>query len=274
MDEQAVPPVVALRAWRPAVAGIREVFHATFAEHAYPRHAHDTWTLFVVDAGAVRYDLGRHARIAEPSMVSVLPPHVAHDGRPASDDGYRMRVLYVETSILPEDLVGAAVDRPFLVDAGLRSAIGALNDALSCPDDVLEAESGLHAIADRVRASLAGSAGPVAPAHADARGTRATAEAVRAALDADLFGTPWIAPIAAGLGVGPTAAARAFRETFGIPPHAYVLGRRLEAARERILEGRALADVAAEVGFVDQAHLTRHFRRHLGTTPGRFARGR
>ena len=49
-----------------------------------------------------------------------------------------------------------------------------------------------------------------------------------------------------------------------------MLGRRLEAARERILAGQPLADVAAEVGFYDQAHLTRRFRRFLGTTPGQY----
>ncbi|MFI5226445.1 MAG: helix-turn-helix domain-containing protein [Candidatus Limnocylindrales bacterium] len=37
-----------------------------------------------------------------------------------------------------------------------------------------------------------------------------------------------------------------------------------------MLDGQPLADVAAEVGFCDQAHLTRRFRRFLGTTPGRF----
>jgi AraC-like DNA-binding protein len=42
-------------------------------------------------------------------------------------------------------------------------------------------------------------------------------------------------------------------------------------ARDRILRGQPLADVAAEVGFFDQAHLTRRFKRFLGTTPGRFA---
>ena len=37
---------------------------------------------------------------------------------------------------------------------------------------------------------------------------------------------------------------------------------------------RPIADVAAEVGFVDQAHLTRRFRDFVGTTPGRFAERR
>jgi AraC-like DNA-binding protein len=65
--------------------------------------------------------------------------------------------------------------------------------------------------------------------------------------------------------------ARAFAAVFGLAPHAYLTGRRLEAARDRILGGQPLADVAADVGFCDQAHLTRRFKQFLGTTPGRFA---
>ena len=72
------------------------------------------------------------------------------------------------------------------------------------------------------------------------------------------------------LGADPTHLARGFKATFGIAPHAYVVTRRLEIARDRILDGQPLADVAADVGFFDQAHLTRRFKRFLGVTPGRF----
>jgi AraC-like DNA-binding protein len=72
------------------------------------------------------------------------------------------------------------------------------------------------------------------------------------------------------LGTHPTHVARCFKEIFGIAPHAYVVARRLEVARDRILDGQPLADVATEVGFFDQAHLTRRFKRFLGVTPGRF----
>ena len=81
MEPRNAPTV---RAWKPPIPGVREVLHARFTDHAYPPHTHDAWTLFIVDDGVVRYDLGRHDRLAEPSMVSVLPPHVAHDGRPGA----------------------------------------------------------------------------------------------------------------------------------------------------------------------------------------------
>jgi AraC-like DNA-binding protein len=270
MDPSASP--VHVDAWRPPVAGIREVLHARFQAHAYPRHAHDTWTLFIVDAGAVRYDLGRHERVAAPSMVSALPPHVAHDGRPAIDGGYGMRVLYLETSVLPESLVGPAVDRPFIDDWSLRRRVEAVHEALLEPDGALEAETRLHLVTERI-GQLLGAAGGVGElVGLPGRRSRDLGEAVRAALDAALVETPSFAALAASLGASPTAAARAFRSTFGLPPHEYVLGRRLEAARARILDGMPLADVAAATGFADQAHLTRRFRRLAGTTPGRYAR--
>ena len=113
--------------------------------------------------------------------------------------------------------------------------------------------------------------GEQVPLSRDPRRNRELAEQLRAWLDARLFEAPTMAEAAAALEAGPTQLARSFTDAFAIPPHAYVDGRRLEVARARILAGQPLADVAAEVGFVDQAHLTRRFRRFLGTTPGRFA---
>ena len=263
----ADPAAEQLVAWRPPLAGVREVLHASHVRHAYPRHAHDTWTLFIVDRGAVRYDLGRHERLAAPAMVSLLPPHVAHDGRSALEDGYRMRVLYVEPSVIPGSLIGAAVDRPFIADRTLAARVSAVHDALLVPDGRLEAETRLDLVVERLTELLAGGGSVTL----DRAQTRELADAVRAALDAQLFDRPSIGDIATRLDVGSTAAARAFSATFGLPPHEYVLGRRLEAARARILDGQPLAAVAAETGFVDQAHLTRRFKRLVGITPGRYA---
>jgi AraC-like DNA-binding protein len=265
--ETAVRPV-AVKAWRPPVPGVREVLHASLGTHAYPPHVHDAWTLFVVDVGGVRYDLDRHHRAAPPGVVSILAPGVVHDGRPATADGYRKRVVYLDPGILGEDLVGPSVDRPVVPGRSLLPGVNALHRTLDCPDDGLEAETLLHELVTRIRAAYA----LPAPVGRDPslRPRSDLAEAVRAALEADLTGRPSIAAIADGLGVGATTATRAFRAAFGIPPHAYVLGRRLEIARGRLLAGQPLADVAFETGFSDQAHLTNRFRRFQGVSPGRY----
>ena len=259
-----------IRAWKPGIAGIREVLHARFVDHAYPPHTHETWTLFLVDDGAIRYDIDRRARGAHGAQVWVLPPHVVHDGRAATPRGFRKRVLYVDADVIGEDLVGPAVDRPVVGGRRLREAVSRVHDALAFADDRLEAETRFALVAERIRDVLAGATR--SGRATDLRVTDRLAESLRSYLDRRLFEPVTMADAAAELGAGPTSLARSFSAVFGIPPHRYVLGRRLEAARARILAGQPLADVAAEVGFVDQAHLTRRFRGFLGTTPGRFAR--
>src|SRR6185295_17299209 len=71
--------------------------------------------------------------------------------------------------------------------------------------------------------------------------------------------------------------SRAFRAEVGLPPHAYLTHLRIERAKQLLAAGVRPSDVAPRVGFYDQSQLHRHFRRIVGTTPGRYwtaARGR
>jgi AraC-like DNA-binding protein len=247
------------------VPGVSEVLHAEFQEHAYPPHTHDTWTVFLVDDGQIRYDLDRHHRGAGRSTVGVLPPHVVHDGRPATRRGYRKRVLYLETSLLSEGLIGCAVDRPCIEDVRLRRRLDVLHERLSHPDEAFEAESLLAFVVERLRAHLHGHTDEEDPGRVSE-----LAERLRELLDAHELEVITLAAAGNLLGASPAHLVRCFSRTFGIAPHAYVLGRRIEAARQRLLDGEPIARVAAGVGFCDQAHFTRHFKRHVGTTPGRY----
>ena len=259
-----------VRAWRPSVPGIAEVFHARFVEHAYPMHTHDTWTLLIVDSGAIRYDLDRDAHATLAATVTLLPPHVPHDGRAASADGFRKRVLYLEPGVLDPTTIGAAVDSPAINDLALRERIDALHGALSEPGDEFEAESRLAFIQDRLRRHLARRG-----ARQPGEGTRAAprvAARLRALLDERGSTGLTLRDAAQQLGAHPAHLVRAFTAAFGLPPHAYLTGRRVDAARRMLLEGMPPAQVAAATGFYDQAHLTRHFSRYLGVTPARYAR--
>ena len=71
----------------------------------------------------------------------------------------------------------------------------------------------------------------------------------------------------------PAHLVRTFTREFGMPPHRYLTGRRIERARRLLLDGMRPADVAVTVGFHDQSHLNRHFKRMLATTPARYAAG-
>jgi AraC-like DNA-binding protein len=255
-----------VRAWRPDVPGIHEVFHARFVDHEYPPHTHDTWTVFIVDQGAIRYDLeARHRGAAGPS-VTILPPHVVHNGRAASTAGFRKRVLYVGTEVLDERLIGRAVDAPDIDDPDLARGIAALHRCLQDPHEDLEAEERLASVGSRLRTHLG------EPVVSDAgRPDREVASDLRDLLDERRFERLTLTEAGRILHRSPAHLVRCFSRTYGIAPHRYVVGRRIDAARRRLLDGEPVAQVATGVGFHDQAHLTRHFRRHVGTTPARYA---
>lgn len=62
---------------------------------------------------------------------------------------------------------------------------------------------------------------------------------------------------------------RAFAREFGLPPHAFQINLRVERVRVLLKSGVPLHSI--EAGFADQSHLTRHFRRAMGITPGQYA---
>lgn len=254
-------------AWRPRVPGVVEVFHAHYTEYAYPMHVHDAWTLLIVDDGAVRYDLDRHEHGTPHDTVSLLPPYVPHNGAPVTERGFRKRVLYLDLSVLDEGLVGAAVDGPDLRDPLLRGRIGQLHTALTRPGDEFEAESRLTLVTERLYGHLRPRRRPEVPPP-----DRGVAHQLRELLDARLVEGVGLEEAARLVHAHPAHLVRAFGRSFGIAPHQYLMSRRVERARRLLLRGMRPADTAVAAGFYDQAHLTRHFRRLVGVTPGRYAR--
>lgn len=263
-------------AWRPRVPGVVEVFHAHFTRYAYPMHVHEAWTLLIVDDGAVRYDLDRHEHGTPDDVVSLLPPHVPHNGSPATPGGFRKRVLYLDSSRLGDELIGAAVDGPDLRDPLLRRRVGQLHTALTHPGDELEAESRLTLVGERLRARLR-------PRNAGGDATRdgvraarrdpVVARRLRELLDARVVEGLTLDEATGLVPAHPAHLVRAFSGAYGIAPHQYLMSRRVDRARRLLLDGRPPAEVAAATGFYDQAHLTRHFKRLVGVTPGRYRLG-
>lgn len=80
-------------------------------------------------------------------------------------------------------------------------------------------------------------------------------------------GTVPIRALAAGLGCSERRLERRFRDELGLSPKRYARLLRFERAVQRIAAGLPLAEVAAETGFADQAHLTHEVRRFAGMTP-------
>jgi AraC-like DNA-binding protein len=258
-----IPDSCRVVAWRPPVPGICEVFHAHIVGYRYPSHCHDTWAVLIVDDGAIRYDLDTRHHGAVGNAVAVLPPGVVHNGYPAQRFGhFRKRELYLDNEFLPAELVGPAVDTSTFYDHHLRAAISRLHHRLRYGDR-LDAEGLLAMIGERIRQRLQPRIHIVQP-------EPALAHRLRAYLDAHLTTKITLADAARVFDRSVPHLVRSFKHQFGITPHAYLTGARVDVARRLLLAGETPAQAAIKAGFHDQAHLTRHFKRHVSVPPGRY----
>jgi AraC family transcriptional regulator len=97
---------------------------------------------------------------------------------------------------------------------------------------------------------------------------RAVVEYIMENLEANLT----LDQMAAVAHLSPYHFARQFKATTGLPPHQYVIARRVERAKQLLQasDELSLAEVALSVGFTDQSQFSNHFKRIIGATPGRF----
>jgi AraC-like DNA-binding protein len=259
-----------IRAWRPRVPGVAEVLHAHMTSHVYPMHTHESWTLLIVDDGMVRYDLHHHEHGAREQVVTLLPPHVPHNGRAATSAGFRKRVIYLDLSQLPTTLIGPAVSQPLLPDPLLRQRIHQLHRVLGQAGEEFEAENRLAFIAERLRRHLAKPESQ--PDEAGVAPPATVADGLRDLMDTSFRDKVTLRDAAGTLHAHPAHLVRMFSRKFGISPHQYVTGRRVDLARRLLLDGMPPSQAAVEAGFYDQSHLSRHFTAVVGTSPGRYAR--
>lgn len=247
-----------------------DLLTARFDKHVYAPHAHDEFTIGVcVDGSEVIDYRGGHIRTG-PGSIVVLAPGEMHTGGPGNaTDGYAYRALYADPALLTDGTFSEGLPHfrePLIDDPELAAAILRTHtDLCACPDP-LEAESRLPwlltALARRHSASRPTS--DVIP------GADRIAVAVRDRLADELLDPPSLASLAADVGLSRYQLLRAFRTTMGIPPYAWLAQYRVTRARRLLDTGLRPAEVAALVGFADQAHLTRWFRRVLGVTPAAY----
>ena len=245
--------------------GIERV-EARFGRKAFSLHRHDTYALGITTAGVQEFRYRGARRVCRPGQLHFLHPDELHDGGPATPAGFAYRIAYVEPAVVQTALGGRSL--PFAepvrdacpATAGLVALLADIDEPL----DELGAAAAATAVADALEAA-AGRAPSTPPIDT------AAVTAVREHLAAHPTDGTRAADLERIAGMDRWSVARQFRRAFGTSPDRYRRMRRLALARDAIAAGEPLAAVAAGTGFADQSHMTRHFTRAYGLTPGRWA---
>jgi AraC-like DNA-binding protein len=264
------------RYWRSADLPI-EAMYAHFEQHVYHRHSHETYSFGVTEQGAQTFSCRGTTHVSGAGMVMAFNPDDPHDGHATDELGFTYRMLHISSEQVLDtlsDRAGHRVAAPLFAEPVVRNdhlarALRALHLGL------IDGSSSLRRGELLTRAITASTfcGATRTPATAPDPGHR---DAVRIAqLVRDVLHTSYAedvhpADIAALAGRSRFAVYRAFRETYGLAPSDYQRQLRLRAARTLLMDGKAISDAAIQVGFADQSHLNRWFRRSFGITPGAY----
>jgi AraC-like DNA-binding protein len=249
---------------------VLDLLTARFDRHVYAPHAHEEFTIGVSAGGSEAIDYRGGRLCTGPGSVVVLAPGEMHTGGPAGPTGgYAYRALYAAPALLRDGTLDAGLPHfreGLLDDPELAAALRTAHTELSTCPDPLETESRLPWLLT----ALARRHSTARPAADTIPGAHRIALAVRDRLADELTAPPSLAELAAGLGLSRYQLLRAFRTATGVPPYAWLAQYRVTRARALLEAGLRPAEVAPLVGFADQAHLTRWFRRVLGVTPAAY----
>lgn len=250
-----------------------ECVTAVLLRPRFTLHAHDTYTIGNIHAGHGWLGVRGRRHDTGPEHFLLHNPGDVHDGHP-DECGIHYRNSYPSIALLRQvasEVSGRRVtDTPFFPTPVVRDPDGialflAAHRALDEGRDTLAADE----LLSRAYAHCLVRHAAIVPAGVgDEGGPVARAGALMQARYAEDVG---LSDLAAVAGLSAHHLIRAFRRHTGFTPHAFLVNRRVNAARHLLRQrGASLADVAAATGFCDQAHFTRAFKARVGVTPGSY----
>ena len=257
----------------PSCGGI-EALNARFGRFDFERHAHDRISIGLITRGALRIAQPSGNRIAGQGALIFFHHDLVHWGGALDEGGWSIRTLYADPATLtrlarPRGRTrGGTVDFPELV-------VDAPQDArrLRALHAGIEGEAPRLDVEVRLLDTLALLLARYSKAGSGPRAAGQEPQAVRRArdyLEAHIAQDVGLAELSAVARLSPSRLVRSFKAAIGLPPHAYHRYLRVRRAQSLLRDGLPVALVAQDCGFVDQSHLTRAFKRHVGVTPGRF----
>ena len=228
-----------------------------------PRHEHEHAYLSVIRGGSFTETYGRRTRVPAPGVLIVNPTGEAHSERM---DAHPVSSLHIELGagwLRALFELGPPLDRPAAVRA---EAIVPVGRRLLREVTRRDADSAL-AVESLTWELLHAALGPVPVDRAKPRWLRD----LRDRIDGSLDRPPELRSLAYEAGVHPVHFAVVFRRFYGCSLGEYARRRRLDAARSRVADPDVpLSRIALELGFADQSHFTRTFKRFTGMTPGQY----
>jgi AraC-like DNA-binding protein len=251
-----------------------ELLHAYYVQHAYPRHSHDYYVISLIERGRQSFTHRGTKYRTPPGGLILINPGEVHTGEAADAQGFELRSLYPSTTLMETAVFELTGHRslPFFKEVQVNqhwatNSISSLHRALLAGADRLESESRiLWTMTELLKRYANFGSNERQPGE-----EKRAIQQVRQYIDEHFAESVTLNMLSQHVSFSPYYLLRAFRAEVGMPPYAYLESVRIRHTQRLIKAGKPLAEVATEVGFSSQSHMTHHFKKIIGVTPGQYA---
>ncbi len=244
---------------------------ASQSSACYNAHSHDEFSFGIIEQGHALYrNRNRTHQIGAGDIVTINPADVHSCNPEAGLWSYNM--LFVDTEqmgVWQQDVLSTETGKtgldyaPFNADlernTQIKQRYQSLFSALKNDASLLEVQSRFF---DFLHVSLAkGEPSKVASAPSGA------IKRVKEKLLDQIALNHELEALSHEAGMSRYQLLRAFKHQYGLPPHAYLMDEKIKRAKVMLKSGQEIAQVAYDLGFTDQAHFQKHFKKRIAVTP-------
>jgi len=252
---------------RPRFLNGIELVSVSYRHRTFPVHTHDCYVVGTIIAGAEALCVKGRTHVAKTGDTLQLYPDEPHANHTVGDTALQYRVFYLPVASI-EAYIGEgqslSFSTPVVSDRSLAQTLVELHVRLSQgPARRLEQESALFSLVGALAARSRSDS-------AEARHDNFAVRRVRAWIDEHFAEDVGLAELSAIAELSVFRFAHLFKASTGLSPMAYRNQRRVYEARRLLLTDQPIADIASQLGFADQSHLTRQFQRIMGISPNRY----
>jgi AraC-like DNA-binding protein len=246
-----------------------ELRQANGSSACYHTHSHDEFSFGVIDMGRANYqNLNQHNDIVKGDTVTINPGD-AHSCNPAQGE-WSYRMLFLDAAYVGQQqreiFKGDTWDFLPFEENYLRNPhsfqlFEMLFNSLLSEHDLLAGEC---LILDFIQHAFA----PHHEIHPDMiRADITRVSRVKDMIMDSLEQNISLDEFSLDVGLSRYHLVRSFKDAFGQSPHAFQLDQRIKKAKLMLQTGRSLIDTASDLGFADQSHFQRHFKKRMAVTP-------
>lgn len=265
---------VPVHSWRASELGGLDLLHGSFTTHVFSRHTHETYSIGLLRQGAMTFQCRGSTHTLFPGLIGLIQPDEAHNGHADDAAGWTYRNFYPTAEVMHAAFEGQRTGHisrlaPVIDDPALFQELMTAHQTFEVGTSSLARESLMRSALTRLVLRHAAHPPPLPKVGQE---HQALAR-VQAKLEDDLHENVTLSELAQLAGLNGFTLLRAFRQHYGLPPHAYQVQVRLRRAKQLLQLGESPLQVALTLGFADQSHFGRHFRRAYGISPEQYRRG-